>query len=131
MLLFLNKSIFLNFYFVASNIAAALIQEPFVQLPMSRWFEFSIILFSLGLCGIFFNNHNFLTVLLNIEVMLLGAGLLYIGFSVFFFEPKGQMYALIILVLAAAESCLGLSLLVSLFRSRKSIIQLELTHLSG
>jgi NADH-quinone oxidoreductase subunit K len=91
---------------------------------------FCIILFSLGLCGIFFNNHNFLTVLLNIEVMLLGIGLLYIGFSVFFFEPKGQLYALIILVLAAAESCLGLSLLVSLFRSRGSVIHFELTHLS-
>jgi len=98
---------------------------------VSYWVEFSIILFSLGLCGIFFNNSNFLTVLLNIEVMLLGAGLLYVGFSLFFFEPKGQLYALILLVLAAAESCLGLSLLVALFRSRRSVTQLELTHLSA
>jgi NADH-quinone oxidoreductase subunit K len=130
MLLFFSKLIILDFESINHTVLKQ-ISFLFVQLPMCYWFEFSIFLFSLGLCGIFFNNHNFLTVLLNIEVMLLGVGLLYIGFSVFFFEPKGQMYALIILVLAAAESCLGLSLLVSLFRSRRSITQLELTHLSN
>jgi NADH-quinone oxidoreductase subunit K len=62
--------------------------------------------------------------------MLLGTGMLYIGFSIFVFDPKGQLYALIVLVLAAAESCLGLSLLVALFRSRRSVTQLELTHMS-
>jgi NADH-quinone oxidoreductase subunit K len=48
--------------------------------------------------------------------MLLGVSLIYIGFSVFFFEPKGQIFALLILVIAAAESCVGLALLITQVR---------------
>lgn len=79
--MFLNHLLFfISFYssfFLTNNFV-------FISLPVSFWIEFSTFLFFLGMCGIFFNNHNFLTVLLNIEMMLLGIGLLYVGFSVFF-----------------------------------------------
>jgi len=102
----------------------------FEMLPMGRWIDLSLTLFAVGLCGIFFNNRNFLTVLLNIEVMLLGLGFLYIGFGTFLIEPKGHLYALVILVMAAMESCVGLAILTLLFRNQRSTSTVELSKLS-
>lgn len=80
------------------------------------WFSFAICLFSLGLFGSIFNNNTFLHTLLNIELMLFSIVLMYIGFSVLLSDPGGQIYALVIIVVAAAESCVGLALLLAFLR---------------
>jgi NADH-quinone oxidoreductase subunit K len=84
------------------------------------WFSFTISLFCLGLFGALFNHNTFLHTLLNIEVMLFGVTLTYIGFSVILSDTAGQLYALFIIVVAAAESCAGLSLLLSFLRIKNN-----------
>ena len=84
------------------------------------WLSFSICLFCLGLFGSIFNNNTFLHTLLNIELMLFGITLIYIGFSVLLSDPAGQIYALTIMVVAAAESCAGLALLLTFLRVNTS-----------
>lgn len=85
------------------------------------WFNLCIVLFSAGLFGAIYNNQHFLHVLLNFELMLTGVVLMYIGFSLLFGDPKGQIYALVIFVIATAEACVGLSLSLAHFRNRNSI----------
>lgn len=85
------------------------------------WFNLCIVLFSAGLFGATYNNQHFLHVLLNFEVMLIGVVLTYVGFSILFCDPKGQIYALVIFVIATAEACVGLALSLSYFKNTNSI----------
>ena len=75
----------------------------------------------MGVIGAFFNSWSFLHILFNIEIILLSVSLNYLGFSIFLFDIKGQIYALVILIIAAAESCVGLALVVSLLRINKTL----------
>lgn len=85
------------------------------------WFNLCIVLFSAGLFGAIHNNQHFLHVLLNFELMLIGVVLTYIGFSILFSDPKGQIYALVIFVIATAEACVGLALSLSYFRNTETV----------
>jgi NADH-quinone oxidoreductase subunit K len=82
---------------------------------------FTLFLFCLSSIGILFNKQTFLHVLFNIEIMFLSVSLTYIGFAIFYFDVKGQIYALVILAATAAESCVGLALLVTLLRVKHNI----------
>lgn len=85
------------------------------------WFNLCIVLFSAGFFGAIYNNQHFLHVLLNFEVMLTGVVLMYIGFAILFNDPKGQIYALVVFVIATAEACIGLALSLAHFRNTNSI----------
>jgi len=81
-----------------------------------------IFLFILGVLGFFFNRKNVLLLLLTLELMLLSSNINFISFSVFLDDLFGQLFAIIILTIAAAESALGLGILIAYYRVRGSIL---------
>jgi NADH:ubiquinone oxidoreductase subunit K len=81
----------------------------------------SILLFLLGIWGIFLNRKNIIIMLMSIELMLLAVNLNFLLFSVYLDDLVGQMFALFILTVAAAESAIGLALLVVYYRVRGTI----------
>jgi NADH-quinone oxidoreductase subunit K len=81
----------------------------------------SILLFLLGIWGIFLNRKNIIIMLMSIELMLLAVNLNFVLFSVYLDDLVGQMFALFILTVAAAESAIGLALLVVYYRVRGTI----------
>ena len=82
---------------------------------------FSMILFLLGIWGIFLNRKNIIIMLMSIELMLLAVNLNFLLFSVYLDDLMGQLFALLVLTVAAAESAIGLALLVVYYRVRGTI----------
>ena len=80
-----------------------------------------IILFLLGLWGIVLNRKNIIIILIAIELILLAVNLNFIIYSIYFDDLKGQVFALFILTVAAAESAIGLAILVAYYRVRNTI----------
>ena len=85
-------------------------------------------LFLLGIWGIFMNRKNILVMLMSIELMLLAVNMNFLVFSVYLDDVVGQMFALFVLTVAAAESAIGLALLVVYYRIRGTI-QVEYINL--
>ncbi len=89
------------------------------------------ILFSISVIGIFLNRRNVLIMLMAIELMLLAVNLNFIAFSRFLGDNSGQIFVFFILTVAAAESAIGLAILVLLFRNIASIDVEDLDRLKG
>ena len=81
----------------------------------------AMILFLLGIWGLYLNRKNIILMLMSIELMLLAVNLNFLVFSVFLDDMMGQLFALLVLTVAAAESAIGLALLVVYYRVRGSI----------
>jgi NADH-quinone oxidoreductase subunit K len=91
----------------------------------------SSILFVLSVAGIFINRKNVLLLLMCIELLLLAANFNFVAFSRYLNQIDGQVFVFFILTVAAAESAIGLAILVVLFRERHSINVEDLNKLSG
>jgi NADH-quinone oxidoreductase subunit K len=91
----------------------------------------SSLLFVIGMFGIFLNRKNIIAILMAIELILLSVNLNFVAFSAHFHELTGQIYALFILTIAAAESAIGLAIAVVLFRNLKSVEVEDITALKG
>ena len=89
------------------------------------------ILFALSVAGIFLNRKNVILLLMCIELLLLSVNFNFIAFSRFLGDISGQVFVFFILTVAAAESAIGLAILVVLFRQRRSINVEELTAMKG
>ena len=89
------------------------------------------ILFALAIVGIFLNRKNLLVLLMAIELMLLAVNLNFVAFSHYLGDMHGQVFVFFILTVAAAESAIGLAILMLLFRNRSSINVDELNELKG
>ena len=92
---------------------------------------FFYFLFLIGLSGIIFNYKNYLVTMFCIEIMYLGITVCFIIVSVSTADPKGQIYAILLLILAAAESAVGLGLLIVLYRFGNSIDFQDYQKLKG
>lgn len=90
-------------------------------MDLVNYLAVSMILFLLGIWGIFLNRKNILVMLMSIELMLLAVNLNFLLFSVYLDDLIGQLFALLILTVAAAESAIGLALLVVYYRVRGTI----------
>jgi len=88
-------------------------------------------LFTLSVIGIFMNRKNLIVLLMAIELMLLAVNMNFIAFSHYLGDLAGQVFVFFILTVAAAESAIGLAILVLLFRNRRSINVDELNSLQG
>lgn len=86
-----------------------------------HYFTLSWVLFTLGLSGILLNRRNLLVLLMAIELMLLAVTLHFVACSVYLDDLMGQLFALLILTVAAAESAIGLAILVVYYRVRGTI----------
>jgi NADH-quinone oxidoreductase subunit K len=91
----------------------------------------SAILFALSVAGIFINRKNVLLLLMCIELLLLAANFNFVAFSRYLGQLDGQIFVFFVLTVAAAESAIGLAILVVLFRERRSINVEELDELKG
>jgi NADH-quinone oxidoreductase subunit K len=100
-------------------------------LTLGHYLSLGGILFALSVVGIFLNRRNLIVLLMAIELMLLAVNLNFVAFSHYLGDMAGQVFVFFILTVAAAESAIGLAILVVLFRSRASINVEELDSLKG
>jgi NADH-quinone oxidoreductase subunit K len=91
------------------------------SMDLVKYLSVSMILFLLGIWGIFLNRKNIIIMLMSIELMLLAVNLNLLLFSVYLDDLVGQLFALLVLTVAAAESAIGLALLVVYYRVRGTI----------
>jgi NADH-quinone oxidoreductase subunit K len=101
------------------------------MITLGQMLTLSSILFALSVAGIFVNRKNVLLLLMCIELLLLSANFNFVTFSRYLGQLDGQVFVFFILTVAAAESAIGLAILVVLFRERRSINVEELDKLSG
>lgn len=88
-------------------------------------------LFTLGMCGIFLNRKNIITILMSIELMLLAVNLNFIAFSVSLQDMVGQIFTIFVLTVAAAEAAIGLAILVIYMRNTGSIAVEDIRGMKG
>jgi NADH-quinone oxidoreductase subunit K len=100
-------------------------------LSLSHFLVLSAILFALSIVGIFLNRKNVIILLMAIELMLLAVNLNFIAFSQYLGDMSGQVFVFFILTVAAAESAIGLAILVLLFRNLRTINVDDLDQLKG
>ena len=92
-----------------------------MSVPLSWFIVFSTVLFCIAIAGIFINRKNVIVLLMCIELMLLAVNTNFIAFSRFLGNPGGQVFVFFILTVAAAESAIGLAIVVLMFRNRRTI----------
>ncbi|HEY5107780.1 MAG TPA: NADH-quinone oxidoreductase subunit NuoK [Caulobacteraceae bacterium] len=91
------------------------------MIGLAHYLAVAAILFTIGVLGIFVNRKNVIVILMSIELILLAVNINLVAFSVFLHDVVGQIYAMIVLTVAAAESAVGLAILVTFFRNRGDI----------
>ena len=101
------------------------------MIPLSHYLFLGAILFAISVAGIFINRKNVIVLLMCIELMLLAVNTNFIAFSHYLNDIAGQVFVFFILTVAAAESAIGLAILVVLFRNRRSINVADLDTLKG
>lgn len=98
---------------------------------LGHYLSLGAVLFALSVVGIFLNRRNLIVLLMAIELMLLAVNLNFVAFSHYLGDMAGQVFVFFILTVAAAESAIGLAILVVLFRNRSTIDVNELDELKG
>ncbi len=92
-----------------------------MDVGLSHYLTVAAILFTLGIFGIFLNRKNIIVILMSIELMLLAVNINLVAFSSALGDLTGQIFAMFVLTVAAAEAAIGLAILVAFFRNRGSI----------
>ncbi|MBN9599682.1 MAG: NADH-quinone oxidoreductase subunit NuoK [Afipia sp.] len=102
-----------------------------MTIGLGHYLAVGAILFTLGILGIFINRKNVIIILMSIELILLSANVNLVAFSSFLNDIVGQIYALLVLTVAAAEAAIGLAVLVVFFRNRGSIAVEDINLMKG
>jgi NADH-quinone oxidoreductase subunit K len=102
-----------------------------MTLTLGHFLSLGAMLFALSVVGIFLNRKNLIVLLMSIELMLLAVNTNFIAFSHYLHDVHGQIFVFFILTVAAAESAIGLAILVLLFRNKSNINVDELNTLKG
>ncbi|MCC2682752.1 NADH dehydrogenase subunit K [Nitrosospira multiformis] len=102
-----------------------------VVVSLSHYLVIGAILFAISIVGIFLNRKNVIILLMAIELMLLAVNMNFVAFSHYLQDASGQVFVFFILTVAAAESAIGLAILVVLFRSLRTIDVDDLDRLKG
>jgi NADH-quinone oxidoreductase subunit K len=98
---------------------------------LGHYLTVAAILFTLGIFGIFLNRKNVITILMSIELMLLAVNINLVAFSAHMGDLAGQVFAMFVLTVAAAEAAIGLAILVVYFRNRGSIAVEDINLMKG
>ena len=101
------------------------------MISLAHFIVLGTILFCISVAGIFINRKNVIVLLMAIELMLLAVNMNFVAFSRFLGDVSGQVFVFFILTVAAAESAIGLAILVVLFRNRATINVGEIDSLKG
>ena len=102
-----------------------------MMLTLGHFLSLGAMLFALSVIGIFLNRKNIIILLMAIELMLLAVNMNFVAFSYYLGDLHGQVFVFFILTVAAAESAIGLAILVLLFRNNATIAADELNTLKG
>ena len=102
-----------------------------MTLTLGHFLSLSAMLFALSVIGIFMNRRNLIVLLMAIELMLLAVNMNFVAFSYYLNDMHGQIFVFFILTVAAAESAIGLAILVLLFRNRSTINVAEIDSMKG
>jgi NADH-quinone oxidoreductase subunit K len=100
-------------------------------ITLTHYLALAGLLFTIGIFGIFLNRKNLIIILMSVELMLLAVNINFVAFSSFMGDLTGQVFAMFILTIAAAEAAIGLAILVVLFRNKGSIAVEDLSTLKG
>jgi NADH-quinone oxidoreductase subunit K len=98
---------------------------------LEHYLTLAAILFTLGIFGIFLNRKNMIVILMSIELMLLAVNINFVAFSAFMGDLTGQVFAMFVLTVAAAEAAIGLAILVVFFRNKGTIAVEDIADLKG
>jgi NADH-quinone oxidoreductase subunit K len=102
-----------------------------MQIGLGHYLFVAAVLFTIGVFGIFLNRKNIIVILMSIELILLGVNINFVAFSSFLHDLVGQVFALFILTVAAAEAAIGLAILVVYFRNRGTIAVEDVNLMKG
>jgi NADH-quinone oxidoreductase subunit K len=100
-------------------------------ITLEHYLVLAAVLFSISVAGIIINRKNLIVLMMCIELMLLAVNINFVAFSRFLGDSAGQVFVFFILTVAAAEAAIGLAILVTLFRNRRTINVAELDTLKG
>ena len=102
-----------------------------LTLSLAHYLVLGALLFTIGVAGIFLNRKNLIVLLMSIELMLLAVNTNFVAFSYYLNDPSGQVFVFFVLTVAAAESAIGLAILMVLFRNLSTIHVDDLDTLKG
>ncbi|PJB72991.1 MAG: NADH-quinone oxidoreductase subunit NuoK [Alphaproteobacteria bacterium CG_4_9_14_3_um_filter_47_13] len=102
-----------------------------IEVGLIHYLMLAGLLFTIGIFGIFLNRKNVIIILMSIELMLLSVNINFVAFSVYLGDLSGQVFAMFILTVAAAEAAIGLAILVVFFRNRGTIAVEDISMLKG
>ena len=102
-----------------------------MTIPLTHYLTLAAIIFTLGVFGIFLNRKNVIVILMCVELMLLAVNINLVAFSVFQGNVVGQIFAMLVLTVAAAEAAIGLAILVVYFRNRGTIAVEDINAMKG
>jgi len=106
-------------------------QVLFSDITIFHYLTISSLLFVIGICGIFLNRKNIITILMSVELMLLAVNINFVTFSVYLGDLTGQIFSIFVLTVAAAEAAIGLAILVVFYRNRGSIAVEDINSMRG
>jgi NADH-quinone oxidoreductase subunit K len=102
-----------------------------MDIGLAHYLSVAAILFTVGVFGIFLNQKNVIVILMSIELMLLAVNINLVAFSTHLHDLVGQVFALFVLTVAAAEAAIGLAILVVYFRNRGTIAVKDINLMKG
>jgi NADH-quinone oxidoreductase subunit K len=102
-----------------------------MTIGLTHYLTVAAILFTIGVFGIFVNRKNVIVILMSIEMILLAVNINFVAFSVYLNEVSGQLLAMFVLTVAAAEAAVGLAILVTFFRNRGDIAVDDASMMKG
>jgi NADH-quinone oxidoreductase subunit K len=102
-----------------------------MDVGLPHYLSLAAILFTIGVFGIFLNRKNVIIILMSIELMLLAVNINLVAFSSYLGDLVGQVFALLVLTVAAGEAAIGLAILVTYFRNRRTIAVEDIHLMKG
>ena len=102
-----------------------------MEIGLTHYLTLAALLFTIGVLGIFLNRKNIIIILMSVELILLAVNINFVAFSAYLGDLVGQVFALFILTVAAAEAAIGLAILVVYFRNRGTIAVEDVNVMKG
>jgi NADH-quinone oxidoreductase subunit K len=102
-----------------------------LEIGIGHYLSLAAVLFTLGIFGIFLNRKNVIIILMSVELILLAVNINLVAFSAFLGDMAGQIFAMLVLTVAAAEAAIGLAVIVVYFRNRRTIAVEDINLMKG
>ncbi len=102
-----------------------------MEITLAHYLTVAAILFTFGVFGIFLNRKNVIIILMSVELILLSVNINFVAFSSYLNDMVGQVFAMFVLTVAAAEAAIGLAILVIYFRNRGTIAVEDINQMKG